>query len=223
MKRAYEIPYIENIKGDEKMIVIVVHGFNSSKQSVTAQRIFHEFPEQGIGVIAFDFPAHGESPAGKEELSVENCMADLETVEDYIKEKYPKAEIEFFCSSFGAYITLNYLTRHPDKACKVYCRSAAVDMPFLFDKPDVVEGVELVTDAFISNLKENDLFKIYRPGAAVVKMIHGSEDEVIDYGAAKAFSEKFHIPMETVAGGDHRLSYSGMPEKVMEEAVRFFK
>ena len=53
-------------------------------------------------------------------------------------------------------------------------------------------------------------------------MIHGSEDETIDYERAVAFAEKFDIILITVEGGDHRLSSDGMPEAVVMTAMDFY-
>ena len=207
MKRDYEIPYIENLTGDEKQVVIVAHGFDSSMKGPTAQMVLENLPKVGIGAIAFDFPAHGESPVEREFLSVENCIKDLEAVENYVREKCPQAEICYFGSSFGAYITMLYLSRYPEKSGKAFLRSAAVNMHTLFKNPT----------------GDHNLFELYRPGNSKAMMIHGTCDEDIDYEVAKAFSEKFDIPLITVEGGDHRLSKEGMPEAVIMMAIEFYK
>ena len=76
MRREYEIPYIENLRGDEEQVVIIAHGFGSSMQSPTAQMVLENLPKVGIGAIAFDFPAHGASLVDGDTLSVANCIAD---------------------------------------------------------------------------------------------------------------------------------------------------
>ena len=44
MRREYEIPYIENLRGDEEQVVIIAHGFGSSMQSPTAQMVLENLP-----------------------------------------------------------------------------------------------------------------------------------------------------------------------------------
>ena len=237
MKREYEIPYIENLKGDEELVVIIAHGFGSSMQSPTAQMVLKELPKLGIGTIAFDFPAHGASQVDGDVLSVKNCVEDLGTVEDYVRQKCPKAKINYFGSSFGAYITLLYLSSHPEKDGKAFLRSAAVNMHVIFENPTEAEAFAMaqqghliinygtplkLTAKFVEDLKEHDLFKEYKAGESDVMMIHGAEDETIDYKKAVEFSQKFDIPLITVEGGDHRLSAEGMPEAVVMTAIDFF-
>ena len=237
MKREYDIPYIENLRGDEDQVVIIAHGFGSSMQSPTAQMVLEALPKVGIGTIAFDFPAHGASGVDGDVLSVENCIKDLEAVEEYVREKCPNAKVSYFGSSFGAYITLLYLSAHPDKDGKAFLRSAAVNMHVVFENPTEAESFALaqqghliinygtplkLTAKFIDDLKSHDLFQLYRPGLAEVMMIHGDCDETIDYDKAMAFANKFDISLITVEGGDHRLSADGMPEAVVMTAIDFY-
>lgn len=237
MRREYEIPYIENLRGDEEQVVIIAHGFGSSMQSPTAQMVLENLPKVGIGAIAFDFPAHGASLVDGDTLSVANCIADLVAVEEYVRNKCPKAKISYFGSSFGAYITLLYLSQHPEKDGKAFLRSAAVNMHVIFENPTEAEAFAMaqqghliinygtplkLTQKFVEDLKEHDLFELYKPGASNVMMIHGSEDETIDYEKAIDFAEKFDITLITVEGGDHRLSSDGMPEAVVMTAMDFY-
>ncbi|MBR5517174.1 MAG: alpha/beta fold hydrolase [Firmicutes bacterium] len=237
MKRDYEIPYIENLNGDEEQVVIIAHGFGSSMQSPTAQMALENLPKIGIGTIAFDFPAHGASPVNGDVLSVDNCIADLEAVEAYVREKCPKAEVSYFGSSFGAYITLLYLARNPQKKGKAFLRSAAVNMHVVFENPTEAEAFAMaqqghliinygtplkLTSKFVEDLKAHDLFELYKPGEAEVMMIHGACDETIEYEKAVSFAEKFDITIITVEGGDHRLSQDGMPEAVIMMAMDFY-
>lgn len=111
-RRGDRIPCHDNWEGQSR-VVIVCHGFGSSKESPMVQALHRALPERGIGVWSFDFPAHGDSPMGQEGLRVPFCMDDLETVEAWIRAKSPQVEVCYFASSFGAYITLLSLSRAP--------------------------------------------------------------------------------------------------------------
>lgn len=236
---SYDIPYTAEIREDHKKIVIVVHGFGSSKESPTAQMLMENLPEHGIGVIAFDFPAHGDSPVDGWKLRIDHCIDDLKAVENLARKNNPEAQVEYFGSSFGAYIILNYIKRDKVKGAKAFLRSAAVNMPELFREPAPDEKLSLrtrgylvqdygsgrplkVTWAFLNDLQEHQLMENFDAGDSQLKMIHGSSDETISYDRAKEFAEKNGIPLVTVEGGDHRLSVSGAPEKVLQEALDFF-
>ena len=234
---SYDIPYrMEKGSGDK--VVIVAHGFASSKESPTVEMLAKELPEKGIGVAALDFPAHGESPVDGEFLTVKNCVRDLGDVEAFIREECPGAEICCFGSSFGAYITLIYLMESGKEGARAFLRSAAVNMSDYFSEltkderraidemgyfllEDEVRPIK-ITRGLVESLKANDIREDFRPDGLRLMMIHGSADEDIDYSEARAFAEKYDVPLITVEGGDHRLSIPGAPEKVLEEALRFF-
>ena len=266
-RAGYDIPVRYILNGDEEVVVVMAHGFGSGKASPTVTLLMDNLPQsadksrtqsadksrmQKIGVVAFDFPAHGESPVDGTHLRIENCINDLISAVAFAKAAAPAARIINFGSSFGAYITMLYITRintSRDAAgslaktamqphvVKAFLRSAAVNMPELFEKPTPDDAELLardgyvimdyeprnlkITSEFIADLQANNLFNCFVKGDAQLKMIHGTADEDIDYAKAKAFASQYDIELITVPGGDHRLSIPGAPEKVVEEVLKF--
>lgn len=239
-ENSYSIPYRAEIKGDEKQILLVAHGFASSKESPNVNMLMEELPKEGIGVFAFDFPAHGDSPAGGEGLTTDNCMDDMKAAADYIGKVCPDAELCYFGSSFGAYIIMLYLMKYKVKNSRAFMRSAAVDMNEFFEdlsmsqqqemektgyivlKYDFVPDI-MLTEEFLEDLKAHDLMELFSAEDNEFRMIHGSRDEDVDYQRAKTFAENFGIELVTVEGGDHRLSIPGAPEKVLRETLDFLR
>ncbi len=86
---SYDIPYRMEKGGGDK-VVIVAHGFASSKESPTVEMLMKELPKKGISTAAMDFPAHGESPADGDFLTVENCVRDLGDMADFVIEGMPR-------------------------------------------------------------------------------------------------------------------------------------
>lgn len=266
-RAGYDIPVRYILNGDEEVVVVMAHGFGSGKASPTVTLLMDNLPQsadksrtqsadksrmQKIGVVAFDFPAHGESPVDGTHLRIENCINDLISAVAFAKAAAPAARIINFGSSFGAYITMLYITRlntSRDAAgslaettvqpyvVKAFLRSAAVNMPELFEKPAPDDAEQLardgyvimdyeprnlkITSEFIADLQANNLFKCFVKGDAQLKMIHGTADEDIDYAKAVAFAYQYDIELISVQGGDHRLSIPGAPEKVVEEVLKF--
>ncbi len=238
-KKGYEIPCQINIGGDEKRVVLICHGFGGSKD-LRAAAAFSRLPaEYGIGTVCFDFPAHGESPADARKLRVENCVSDLETVEEYARALVPEAEIVYFATSFGAYITLVYLTANVKMGCRAFLRSAALNMPEVLKRNFMPEGarpdrdglIELsvpvigtvkVTPEFVGELEKYDVFKLWRPGTASLAMIHGSADDVCDISSARRFAELTGASLIEIEGAGH-FGYPGGIERAVMEAVAFFQ
>ena len=168
------------------MIVIISHGFGSSKESPTARALAEMLPEYGIGTYGYDFPGHGESPVDGEKLRIDACLNDLSAVEDHVLRLAPTAEIAYFSSSFGAYINLIYLATRPHAGRKSFLRSAAVDMPGLFKKDttpaqyaeleaqgflimdhDYVRPLKIMKE-FYGDLERYDVFALYKKGMAEI-------------------------------------------------------
>ena len=79
-----------------------------------------------------------------------------------------------------------------------------------------------LTRGFFEDLDRHDLFALWRPEEAEVRMVHGELDETIPLEEARRFAARFQIPLTVVPGGDHRLSVPGAPERVLEQAAAFF-
>jgi len=239
-KHGYDIPCVTNISGKEKKVIIISHGFGSSKASPTAQMIMNVIGPDETGTLAYDFPAHGESPADGKYLTLEGCLDDLCSVEHFVHKASPEADIMYFSSSFGAYINLLYLSKRTPLGNRSFLRSAAVNMPELFLHPTTEEKEQLsspgylmldrgyehplmITKEFVDGLMKNDIFHSFTPSPGVsIAMVHGDMDECIPCSKAKEFAEKYGIGLTVIKGGDHRLMTPGSPEKVLRLAVEFF-
>lgn len=242
----YKIPYKHNISYGNSKVCIIAHGFASSMESPTAKLIMSNFPKNNIGCIAFDFPSHGVSPADGDMLTLDNCINDLALIELKAKQLAPNAEICYFGSSFGAYITLLYLAKGNFSGKRAFLRSAAITMSELFSNPTPSERDSLnfkgyflmaeeygfekpikITKEFWSRLGDSNLTEIWKnrkisADKLEIAMVHGTDDEVIDYNAAAEFSKKYGIKLSTIENGDHRLSKDGMPETVLKLATEMF-
>ncbi len=186
------IPCIEEIPAGCKRIVIVVHGFSSSKESSNAANLFRELVPRGFGVIAYDQPGHGSAEASAELLRIRNCLDSLARVEQYLLSEHPGAEVCYFGSSFGAYITGLYLAKRKPAGHKAFLRCAAVNFPDLlmenpayqpgspeYDSLQRIGSCELALGGddiiridveFLDELKANDLFAAFDALAADGKL-----------------------------------------------------
>ena len=93
--------------GNIKEIIIAVHGFGGGKDSSAIRLLAEKMVKENFLVICFDFPSHGDSEVEADKLTIDNCINDIETIEQYIKDKFGKnLKINIFATSFGEYITL---------------------------------------------------------------------------------------------------------------------
>lgn len=241
-KNGAVIPIIYDVPHNANKIVIMIHGFESLKECATGQMLFRRMVPEGIGVIAYDQPGHGTEEAADEKLTLDNCMDSLGCVEDFAAELFPKAQISYFGSSFGAYVTGLYISSRKHRGKKFFMRSAAVNMPELFlgnpdpeaekllreqgyVEPDMGTGhIVKVPLQLFEDLDENDLFEKFKQGEVSAMMVHGEQDPVIDPKKAKAFASKFSIPITIMPGEGHSIcTNSESPDKVGDLAIAFFR
>ena len=230
-------------------IVIAIHGFTSSKESSTYQRLLKRLPEAGLGVICIDLPGHGIQESAKETLRIPGALDSIEAAENYALLKFPGCRICYFASSFGAYLTGIYISTRDHAGRKAFWRSAAVNMPDLFHKENMTEkerqqmqdletkgffdfdmGSERpvrITADFYDDLLCNDLFQLFDAehcGKHQIAMAHGREDQVIDPGAAQRFADRFQIPVTWFPKEGHSLSNDERtPDRVVDLAISLFR
>lgn len=81
---------IEHIKaviwGDESnTIIIAVHGDQSNKEDVPIQILAENAAQRGMQVISFDLPENGERKDEKTPCTVQNCIKELNMIENMMK------------------------------------------------------------------------------------------------------------------------------------------
>lgn len=249
-KSGQKMACVREIPDHPRAVAIVLHGFTSSKESSTVQLLMKRLPAVGIGVVAYDQPAHGTEESLQEVLRIPACLDSLETAENYAAGLCPDTEICYFGSSFGAYITALYLSTREHRGRKAFFRSAAVNMPALFkvdrenpserekklldeldEKGYFESDIDLgnpvrVTAAMLDDLAETDLFALFNPengGPHRIAMAHGREDAVIDPAEAERFSQQFGIPLTFFDSEGHSLSdHPSTPEKVADLAIALY-
>ena len=228
----HQIPCIAEFPADMRKVVIVIHGYDSSKESENAANLMRILPGKGFGVIAYDQPNHGSEQAAEEQLSIDACLDSLAQVEQYLTERFRTAgqpgapappEICYFGSSFGAYILGIYLATRGEKgtnirdgeAIKAFMRCAAVNFP------------ELEIDERAKSLEPVDLFELFdhaKPENVQMAFAHGECDSSVPVRAAVDFAERYGYPITVFPGEEHPIcTYPASPGKVAELAVALFE
>ena len=144
----YNIPCRHTIQGGESMVCLITHGFGSSKDSPTAQLLAGELPRHGIGTLALDLPAHGDSPVDGDALSIRHCLDDLARAEARALELAPGARVVYFSSSFGAYLNLIYLSTRPHRGRGPSCAARRWRCPCFSIPPTPEQAEELARQGF---------------------------------------------------------------------------
>lgn len=243
IQRAYEIPCKHNIRPDSGHVILSCHGFGSNMDCRSNAVLAEQAAREGIQVIAFDFPAHGQSQAPDNMLTVSNCLDDITAVYDYVKSVAPAAEISLFGSSMGANFALNWISRENKKGTRsvknVVCRCAAVCLRSIYEsrvgeenmsKYREVGWVEMgqerkmkVPYTFYKELEKYDIFQLFRKGKEHYLFLHGTNDETALLEDARRFTHLYKLTLIEIPGAGHHFQDPGEMEKMAFEAVSYIR
>ena len=217
--------------GPSSGVVLGVHGFAGDKESSMLSPLASRCAEKGVSLLCFDFPSHGESEAGSENLTVANCMDDLRTAADRCRSDYPGGKKYLFATSFGGYIAL--LCARDLADFQFVLRAPAVSMPDILlcllgttpkkfrEAGSAVCGFSrkiTVPYRFYEELQRNRL------SAAVpdypMLIVHGDRDDVVPFEDVSAFcSSRKNAVLVPFPGTDHHYKREGEKERVARIAL----
>lgn len=213
-------------------IIIACHGFGGDKESSAITLLADKIKNDKIGVITFDFPGHGKSEVEADKLTLDNCISDLETVEEYARNQFLKAKIGIFATSFGAYITLLKINRNGHRYASIVLRAPAICMDEILKNAILTESIEKYEEKgyailgydrkmevpykYYEELLDNRLFNIYNANEAMI-VIQGTEDDMAPIEDTIRFIEEKNTKANLIKieGADHRMKKDGELDKAI--------
>lgn len=222
-------------------IIVSCHGFGGSKDNNATNKIAGVLLPKynNLAVLSFDWPCHGDDV--RQKLNLKDCNDYLESVINYIKNDLGVNNIYSQATSFGGYLTLKYISEHPNPFRKIALRCPAVNMYTALTETiltqDQVDNIRCgkveisgferkikVTNEFLEELQENDIsIRDYVDFADDIIIMHGTNDELISYGFVKKFAEENVIDFITIHGADHRYKNPGKLRECINHIHDFYK
>lgn len=222
---------IENLKE----IIIACHGFAGDKNSSAIEFLADEMIKSNIGVICFDFPGHGESEVSADQLTIQNCIDDINRVEEFVIEKYNNTEVSIFATSYGAYISLLNIARNKKNYKKIILRAPAIEMAQIFENALLKDKIEeyrnrgftmlgferelCIPYSFLEELRNNQIMDIYsNMSIPMINIIQGDQDDIAPIDDTKKFVklDEKKVKLFLIPGADHRMKGPGELEKAIE-------
>lgn len=240
-KSGYRIAFKESIPVGSKAVIIAMHGFCGDKESSCISALEEAVLKDDIGLIKFDWPGHGESEANGDQLTIDNCLSDIDSVVEYARDASPGAKIIAFATSFGGYLTLLYYCRNRDVFDYIILRSPAINMYRVLTNNilnhDTLSQIEQngfinygferdlkVTKNFLEELKNNDINSLLENvDLPNVSIIHGTDDDLVPFEDSKVFAADHGCKLYPVEGADHRYKKPGELDKVIGIAMSIIR
>lgn len=215
-------------------VVIGVHGFAGDKESSVLVLLAEKLNNISKALVTFDLPSHGENDKTKT-LNLNECVKSVGAILEFVKENYAGVPVSFFSTSFGAFLTLNYLSNHSENLHKVILRAPAIYMAEVLEnvilpehelgsgdlKNTVNLGYEaplLVDSKFLDDLKENSLET--KPEIKNrLYVLQGRMDTTVDPVKNQEFFNRHYPNQHEVfyfENADHRFKKPGELDKIIE-------
>lgn len=220
-------------------IVIVTHGFGSSKDVANITRFADKYlaKNKADAVIAFDWPCHGQD--GRKKLELADCMTYLTLVTDYAKETLKASKLFNYSVSFGGYLTLKYIAEIGNPFARTALRAPGIrmhdlmlnfvkdtDMDKLKKGKEILIGFERKMKAdrtLFEDLEKSDVRRYeYFDWADSMILIHGTKDEMVPIEDSIAFCENNVIEFVPVEGADHPFRNPALMDAAIHTVVEFF-
>ncbi|MFH1420536.1 MAG: alpha/beta fold hydrolase [Candidatus Aenigmatarchaeota archaeon] len=239
--------FFENSKGDrlcgilsdpmenKRTVVILAHGFSSSKESRKYVELEEIFNEKGLATFRFDFYGHGESEGKFEDITISEASDDILFAISFLKKK-KYAKIGLVGNSFGgiasiiaasrtrdlfALCLISPVVNYAEHKTKIMTEKALDDWKnkgytYYIGK----NGARLKLNyTFLQDSYKNDGYAASKSINVSTLIVHGDKDKTVPITQSKKASEIIkECKLEIIKGADHRYTnpkHSGLLIKLV--------
>lgn len=190
---------------DRCPMVLLMHGFMSSKRLYPMPQLAKALAKEGIASVRFDFNAHGKSEGKFIDMTIANEISDAKAVLDYVRTLPFVTETAFVGHSQGGVVAgmlAGELEEDPGKpVCLVQLAPAAVlkddaiagqCMGVKYNPADPPEYVSVMFHklgrTFIKAAQKLPIYETSGKYTGKVLLIHGKNDSIVPY----SYCERYH-------------------------------
>ena len=204
-------------------IVILSHGFMGDmgySQTSSFVLLKKRLNEIGFSTLRFDFNGHGKSDGKQEDMTVLNEISDLFKMIEYVQNKGHKrifllghsqgGVVSSMCAGYmkdkiEGLIIMSAAAALKDDAIHGTCMGIQYD-PYHVPNTVNLHGFYTLGNAYIRTAQLLPIYEVASQFEGPVCIIHGLEDEVVDY----KYSEKYHSiyknsELHLIEGENHNL------------------
>lgn len=202
---------------DTDQVLLILMGFRSTR---SRQEEFTEYVvgATGASALVVDYSGHGESPFVLEETRPAQQVLEVIYAYEWIRNKYPNAEISVIGNSYGSFLAA-HLVRYKEveslvlRAPAIYKPNALYDLWSLRLADEAAYG-ELIfkyrTD--IDELRKNPLFENASKLVKRTLVVVHEHDEVIPRQTSDVYAEEFKADSFIAEGFSHAVSQSNISQ-----------
>ena len=204
-------------------LVLIVHGFNASKQMYLLTELSQQLNARGIATVLFDFNGHGESEGSFLDMTIPNELEDARRVYAYVKKLPGVTSISAVGHSQGGVVVGMLAGELGEEGLKsIVLMSPAPELKedtargdlfgVKYDPKNVPEYITLsnglkVGRAFLETTQHLPIYEVSSKYTGPVLVLHSQDDQLVPYKYGVEYSRVFpHAQLYTVHGFDHNFT-----------------
>lgn len=222
----------------EKPIIILCHGFSTSKNSHTYVRLQEILNSHEISTFRFDFFGHGESEGNFEDVTISEAVNDILNAIKFLK-KLGYSKIGLMGGSFGGLAGIMAASKTND----LFILALKSPVSDYEEKERVTktkeeleewekkgytyyisgEGKKLKLNyTFFEDFKNNNGYEAAKKIKIPTLIVHGDRDESVPIKQSKKTASLIeNCKLEIIKGADHRYSRPRDFEKMLDLISKF--
>lgn len=207
----------------EYPLVLILHGFNASKDMPLLTELAKQLNAQGIATLAFDFNGHGQSEGTFVNMTIPNELEDARRVYQYARQLPNVSSVALVGHSQGAVVAAMLAGELGTQQVKALAlMSPAPELKedvakgnlfgVTFDPKNPPQFITLANGLKVGHdyLQTTQQIPVYEESAKYtgpVLVLHSRDDQLVPYQYGKQMSEVYqNARLETVYGFDHNFT-----------------
>ncbi|MBD3313319.1 alpha/beta fold hydrolase [Candidatus Woesearchaeota archaeon] len=222
-------------------LVVLCHGFTSSKDSATYPLMAEKLYDSGILSLRFDFYGHGESEGRFEDITITEGTEEVISAIDFVKTLEYAGNIALFGTSFGGLCATLAASRF-NTITALGLKAPASDMIDNRRKHLGEEGydewkqmgvaefnnhsgiVVKLNYSFAEDGEKINAFEEARKISCTTLIVHGDNDLSVPLQQSERLAKGIkNVKLEIIEGANHHFDRPGEKEKINMMFVKFFK
>lgn len=224
---------LSNPTGDKtKPIIILVHGFNTRKDSSTNIALVDKLNKKNISTFRIDLFAHGDSEGNFESLTQSEAVDDVMQAIEFLK-KLGFSKIGLEGSSFGGLAAIMAASKTKD----VYLLALKCPVSSYYEFKDYIDK-KLITEwrktgysiregkklkfTFYEDIKNNIAYDVADKITVPTLIVHGDADAKVPVEQSIKLSKLIpNCQLKIIKGAGHRFQEGNAKEKMLNTIVDF--
>jgi alpha-beta hydrolase superfamily lysophospholipase len=224
-----------SVPKDAPAIVVMSHGFTSSKDSKIYCELQDMLNARGIGTLRYDYFGHGDRGEKFEDITLSAACGSLYSAMDFARQKGNR-DIALLGASFGGLLSIIGAAVKPVKA--LVLKSPVTDPVSFWRGRLGDDGIQRwkedgilhydgcgekydLKSGFWENLNHYDMPLLIQRVSCHTLIVHGSADTVVPLEQSRKMAEMTGAELKVIEGADHAYSNPAHYEECKRAMVDF--